>query len=57
MPGSFLQVECPDCENDQIVFSKAASTVSCPVCGHAIAEPTGGKARLLGEVVDTVEHR
>lgn len=57
MPGSFLQVQCPDCENDQIVFSKASTTVACAVCGHTLAEPSGGNAELSGEVIDTVERR
>ena len=57
MPGSFLRVRCPDCENEQVVFSKAATAVSCAVCGETVAAPTGGKATLLGEVTETVEHR
>ena len=57
MPGSFYRVECPDCENEQIVFGKAASTVACAVCGHTLARPTGGEATLEGEVTETVEAR
>ncbi|MXR51101.1 30S ribosomal protein S27e [Halovenus sp. WSH3] len=57
MPGSFHKVACPDCDNEQIVFGKAASTVACAVCGHTLAEPTGGEAILEGEVVETVEAR
>lgn len=57
MAGSFLRVQCPDCENEQTLFSRSASTVACAVCGHALAHPTGGKARLEGEVLDTVEQR
>ena len=57
MAGNFYSVECPDCENDQIVFGKAASTVACAVCGSTLARPTGGKAVFEGEVLDTVERR
>jgi len=57
MPGSFHRVTCPDCENEQIVFGKAASTVDCEVCGHTLVRPTGGEAVLEGEVVETVEAR
>lgn len=57
MPGSFLRVECPDCENEQIIFEKAATTVACAVCGHELAHPTGGKAHIPGEIVETVHHR
>lgn len=57
MAGNFYAVECPDCENEQIVFDKASSEVACAVCGHTLARPTGGKADIDGEIVDTVEHR
>jgi small subunit ribosomal protein S27e len=57
MPGSFLRVACPDCENEQIVFGKAASEVACEVCGHTLAGPTGGNAEIGGEIVETVEAR
>ena len=57
MAGSFYRVRCPDCENEQIVFDRAATAVTCAVCGHTLARPTGGKATLEGEVVETVEAR
>jgi len=57
MAGDFYRVACPDCENEQVVFGKAARSVACAVCGHTLARPTGGKAALEGEVVETVEAR
>ena len=57
MPGSFYRVACPDCENEQVVFGKAATEVVCEVCGHTLAVPTGGEARLEGDVLETVEAR
>jgi small subunit ribosomal protein S27e len=47
----FVKVKCKDCENEQIIFSKAATRVACNVCSAALAEPRGGLAELLGEVV------
>ncbi|WP_435097190.1 30S ribosomal protein S27e [Halarchaeum sp. P4] len=57
MAGNFFRITCPDCENEQVVFEKASSPVSCAVCGTTLARPTGGKADLEGEVVETVEAR
>ncbi|MFB6200714.1 MAG: 30S ribosomal protein S27e [Halorhabdus sp.] len=57
MPGSFYSVRCPDCENEQVVFGKAASEIACAVCGNTLARPTGGKADIEGEIVETVEQR
>ncbi len=57
MAGSFHLLGCPDCENEQVVFEKAASSVSCVVCGHTLVHPTGGKAVFEGEHIETVEAR
>lgn len=57
MAGNFYSVECPDCENEQIVFDRASTEVACAVCGHTLARPTGGKADIEGEVIETVENR
>jgi small subunit ribosomal protein S27e len=47
----FLWVKCPDCGNEQIVFSHATTIVHCNVCGATLAEPSRGKAKVKGEVV------
>lgn len=57
MAGSFYQIACPDCGNEQVVFGKTASTVSCAVCGQTVAEPTGGKSTFHGEVIEVTEQR
>ncbi len=55
MPRSkFLRVKCPNCGAEVIVFNKAATVVKCPNCGETIAIPTGGKAKILGKVVETL---
>jgi len=57
MAGNYVRVTCGDCENEQIVFGKAATTVSCAVCGTTLAVPTGGMAEIDHEVIETVEAR
>ncbi|UPM43778.1 30S ribosomal protein S27e [Halocatena salina] len=54
MAGQFYRVTCPDCENEQTLYGKAASDVACAVCGHVLARPTGGKAVFEGEVTETI---
>jgi len=51
----FLQVKCPDCGNEQTIFSHVASVVHCNICGATLAEPTGGKARIKGDIVRVLE--
>ena len=57
MAGNFYRVHCDDCENEQVLFGKAASAVNCAVCGSTLATPTGGEADIHGDVVETVEAR
>ncbi len=50
-PSPFWIVKCPDCSGEQPVFSRAATTINCLVCGATLATPTGGLAKLRGERV------
>ncbi len=51
----FLKVKCPDCGNEQPVFSRPASDVACVVCGAELAKPSGGNASFRGEVLGALE--
>ncbi|HDJ50704.1 MAG TPA: 30S ribosomal protein S27e [Thermoprotei archaeon] len=52
MPKSrFIKVKCPSCGNEQVVFDHATFPARCLVCGTVLLQPTGGKAKVLGDVV------
>jgi small subunit ribosomal protein S27e len=51
----FIKVRCKDCENEQVLFDKAATPVSCHICGSKLAIPQGGKAKIKGEVLEQIE--
>lgn len=53
--SSFVRVKCLKCGNEQLVFSNAVNQVGCNVCGSAIAEASGGKAKIKGEIVAVFE--
>ena len=50
----FVKVRCTKCKNEQIIFGKAATKVKCLVCGEVLAESTGGKAVIKGEVLEVL---
>ena len=52
--SKFLKVKCK-CKNEQVVFESSASTAKCLVCNEIVAEPTGGKARIIADVVGTAK--
>jgi small subunit ribosomal protein S27e len=51
----FIKVRCPDCGNEQIIFDKTSEVVQCNVCEGVMAEPTGGRAKIRGEVIAELE--
>jgi small subunit ribosomal protein S27e len=51
----FLRVKCPKCGNEQLIFSNTVNKITCNVCGETLAEPTGGRARINGEVLTVLE--
>jgi small subunit ribosomal protein S27e len=53
--SKFIKVRCKDCENEQVLFNKASTTVSCHICGSKLAIPCGGKAKIKGEVLEAIE--
>ena len=51
----FLRVKCLKCGNEQLLYSNAVNKVTCNVCGETLAEPTGGKAKIKGEIQTVFE--
>ena len=51
----FIRVRCKDCENEQVIFNKASTIVSCHICGSKLAIPRGGKAEIRGELLEVLE--
>ena len=55
MASKFLKLRCSKCKNEQVTFSKSATTIKCLVCGEVLAASTGGKVRVDGHVLDVLE--
>lgn len=48
----FFEVKCRDCGAEQFIFERAATHVACEVCSATLAEPTGGRAIITGEILE-----
>ncbi|MEM2842080.1 MAG: 30S ribosomal protein S27e [Thermoproteota archaeon] len=48
--SSFLLVKCTNCGNEQVVFSHVSSKVNCKICNTILAEPSGGRSIIRGQV-------
>ena len=53
--SKFLKVKSPDSDYTVVIFDKCSTIVTDPVTGSTIAIPTGGKARILGEILEELE--
>ena len=51
----FVKVKCEKCNNEQVVFDSASSAVKCLICGEELVKPTGGKAKVIAEIVEVFE--
>jgi small subunit ribosomal protein S27e len=51
----FLRVKCQKCGNEQLIFSNAVNHITCNVCNETLAEPSGGRAKINGEVLSVLE--
>jgi len=47
----FIKVRCPNCSYEQITFDYASTVVKCRNCQTTLLIPTGGKAKILGEII------
>ncbi len=57
LESKFLKVKCAKCNNEQVMYNKAASNVKCLVCGNDIAETTGGRARIKAKIIQVMDGR
>ncbi len=53
--SKFIKIRCPKCKNEQIIFGKVASLVKCLVCEQELANPTGGKSKIKGRVLEVLQ--
>ena len=50
--SKFMKVRCNKCKNEQNIFNKASSVVTCLVCGEVLSTPTGGKSKIDARVLE-----
>lgn len=52
--SNFIRVKCAKCGNEQVIFDRPSLAPHCSVCNEILADPTGGKAKLKGELVQSL---
>ena len=52
----FLLVACKNCSNEMIIYSHTTKNINCRSCNELLAESTGGKANIYGEIVKQLDN-
>ncbi len=52
--SKFIKVRCKNCKNEQVIFGKASSKISCLVCGEILAYSKGGKSTVAAQVLEVL---
>jgi small subunit ribosomal protein S27e len=53
--SSFLSVQCPKCGEKAVVYSHTTADIACKSCGEKLAEKSGSKALILGNVLSALD--
>ncbi|MFH1248793.1 MAG: 30S ribosomal protein S27e [archaeon] len=51
----FIKVKCNKCKNEQDIFGKSSTEVKCLICNEVLASPAGGKAVILGKIIEVLD--
>jgi small subunit ribosomal protein S27e len=51
----FLKIKCLKCGNEQTVFQRGSSIIRCTICDEVLVEPSGGKGKIKGEIIQILE--
>ena len=53
--SQFMSIQCSQCQEKIIIFSHTATEIVCKSCGSLIATRRGGKAKILGKFLTTLD--
>lgn len=53
--SSFVKVECQECKNTKVLYTYSTKTIPCPSCNSELIVNTGGQAKIMGNVLETLD--
>ena len=51
----FVKVECSSCKNIKVLYTYSTKAILCPSCNAELLVNTGGQAKLLGNILETLD--
>lgn len=52
--SNFIKVRCDECKNEQVIYGKASSQITCLVCQTVLATPKGGKTHVIARILEVL---
>ncbi len=52
--SKFIKVRCDKCKNEQVIFGKASTKITCLVCQTELATPKGGKTNISARILEVL---
>lgn len=53
--SKFMSIQCSECQEKMIIFSHTVTDITCKSCGTLVATRRGGKAKILGKFLTTLD--
>jgi small subunit ribosomal protein S27e len=53
--SAFLNIQCSKCGENNIIYSHTTSNIYCKSCNELIAERSGGKAKINGNIINALD--
>ena len=53
--SAFQKVQCSSCEKESIIYTHTTKPINCNSCNEVIVKNTGGKAKIYGNVLESLE--
>lgn len=53
--SAFLNIECSKCQEKSIIYSHTTSNIYCKSCNELLAGRSGGKAKINGNLLNSLD--
>ena len=53
--SAFLNIQCSKCDEKNIIYSHTTSNIYCKSCNELLAEKSGGKAKIYGNLLSSMD--
>ena len=53
--SEYYNVKCTKCDGKTIIYSHTTTDLYCKSCNELLAQRSGGRAKILGEIISNLD--